>query len=280
MPGFWVCLVVTAFLLTPPFDGWHPRSALRYVTGNWLLFIHQYGIGTTLAQNPHHAWDGSLWTLYPEALCYVIIGGWLSFAIVRRYSTLTAGLFVFATMYGFLARTGFDGTVRQLGHLVPFFMAGVLLRTYRDRVLLNAPGAGIALATVLTLGGLHLVRPFGALPIAYLLLWVAVAAPSRIRRVGSKNDVSYGVYIYAFPIQQILVVHGVHRHGYLAMAIASVSLTLPLAWLSWLMVERPSMRAAQFGMRAIDRSFHRGSAFTLRVSETDSNRPLHHSAPM
>ena len=77
------------------------------------------------------------------------------------------------------------------------------------------------------------------LPLGYFLLSVG---GSRRILIGSNNDVSYGAYIYAFPVEQLLVVLGVHRLGYTAMFITALAVTLPLAWLSWTCVEQPAMR--------------------------------------
>jgi peptidoglycan/LPS O-acetylase OafA/YrhL len=72
----------------------------------------------------------------------------------------------------------------------------------------------------------------------YFLIWLAIAIPLRI---GSTHDISYGVYIYAFPIQQTLAIVGWNRMGWFGYSLVSLALTLPLAWASWLLVERPVM---------------------------------------
>ena len=77
------------------------------------------------------------------------------------------------------------------------------------------------------------------LPLGYLLL--SLGASSRIR-LGSTNDISYGVYIYAFPVGQMLAVLGGQRLGYFGMVVATLALTVPLAWLSWKLVERPALK--------------------------------------
>ena len=49
-------------------------------------------------------------------------------------------------------------------------------------------------------------------------------------------DLSYGVYIYAFPIQQLLVTYGHLNH---ATAILAV---IPFAAMSWFLVEKPALK--------------------------------------
>ena len=83
------------------------------------------------------------------------------------------------------------------------------------------------------------------LPLGYLLLWLGGTLGVRI---GVENDISYGVYIYAFPVQQSLALAGAPAVlGFAGMAGAALLLTLPLAWLSWILVERPALRLKNLG---------------------------------
>jgi peptidoglycan/LPS O-acetylase OafA/YrhL len=84
-------------------------------------------------------------------------------------------------------------------------------------------------------------RAFAALPLAYLLISLAVTLPARLQRVGATNDISDGVYIYAFPLQQLLATVGIHRHGYLLFRAASLAATLPVAAASWWLVEKRAL---------------------------------------
>jgi peptidoglycan/LPS O-acetylase OafA/YrhL len=99
-------------------------------------------------------------------------------------------------------------------------------------------GAAVCIAAVPTWGG-QLASPL----IAYGLLWVSSVLPSpRLIRV---HDVSYGFYIYAWPVQQLLALYGVHNRGMLVYILTSAAGTLVLAIASWLLVERPVMRAVR-----------------------------------
>ena len=77
----------------------------------------------------------------------------------------------------------------------------------------------------------------GALPIAFLVLWLGRSLPTRL---GSTHDVSYGVYLYGFPAQQLLTAYGPWNQG--AYFAAVLAMATGLAWISWLVIERPSMR--------------------------------------
>jgi peptidoglycan/LPS O-acetylase OafA/YrhL len=56
-----------------------------------------------------------------------------------------------------------------------------------------------------------------------------------------RTDLSYGVYIYAFPIQQLLVICGLGVMNPIVFAIIAAIATLPLAALSWVLVEKRAM---------------------------------------
>ncbi|GAA2018608.1 hypothetical protein GCM10009740_03120 [Terrabacter terrae] len=78
------------------------------------------------------------------------------------------------------------------------------------------------------------------LPLGYALLWASVAAPTRI---GSRNDISYGMYVYAFPVQQTLVLLGASTLVPAPVfALLALALAAPLAWASWRFVESPALR--------------------------------------
>jgi peptidoglycan/LPS O-acetylase OafA/YrhL len=79
-----------------------------------------------------------------------------------------------------------------------------------------------------------------ALPLAYLCVWAGIRLP--FHRLGQRVDLSYGIYIYAFPVQQLLALRGWPSHGFAVYLIATIALTLPLALASWFVVERPALR--------------------------------------
>jgi peptidoglycan/LPS O-acetylase OafA/YrhL len=80
----------------------------------------------------------------------------------------------------------------------------------------------------------------GAIPLAYAI--IVSGALIRNRRLVLRTDISYGVYIYAFPIQQLLVVCGLAFLAPPVFAIIAAALTLPLAALSWFLIEKPALK--------------------------------------
>ena len=78
------------------------------------------------------------------------------------------------------------------------------------------------------------------LSLPYLILYLAYLPGGAIRRFNGLGDYSYGLYVLAFPVQQLLVWHW-PSIGPWALFLAAMMLTLPLAILSWHLVERPML---------------------------------------
>jgi hypothetical protein len=77
----------------------------------------------------------------------------------------------------------------------------------------------------------------GALPLAYVGLAFGAWCPVRWE---ARRDLSYGLSLYAWPIQQVLVLMGVQRFSTIVFIAAAFGLVQPLAWLSWTFRARSS----------------------------------------
>ena len=278
-PAFLVCIVVTAFVFAPlalllqgrGLDGFltTPVTPFQYIWGNITLYVHQYSIGTTLADVPYpDAWNGSLWTLFFEFFCYAITWGLGAFALYRRSVVLVASVWMVSVVLrgvtGYGVTAGLDGDFVQLARLFSFFAAGALVFVIVDRWGLSRavgvasiPVAAVLMACVPVIGG-QLGAPF----LAYALLFLSTIV--RQPRWVARNDVSYGFYIYAWPVQQLTLLAGGLALGFPGYILVTVVVTFALAWLSWVLVERPAMARAR-GPREVAGDIQSASAPTLRA---------------
>jgi peptidoglycan/LPS O-acetylase OafA/YrhL len=128
------------------------------------------------------------------------------------------------------------------------FCCGALLWVHRDRVPVSRLLAGLCMAMI----GVGALTPnyrlVAAPAVAYLCVYVAVVL-GRHRRLVLQNDISYGVYIYSFPLQQAFLVAG-FSGSWPGFVLVSVSATIPIAALSWFLVERPALRLQPRGRRS------------------------------
>lgn len=249
LPGYWACLFVTAFGAAPLIalarnQAFDVGAAVSFVRGNWGLWVTQQTIGATVKEAPvDWTLNGSLWTLPHEALAYIIVGLLLGLAMVRE-RLIVSSILMFAAVasaHAVLVSAGAPDlsllpTALSLGG---FFTAGVLAHAVGDRVLVSWRFVAAASTLVLMFGVVANSIELLALPLTYMLLWCGAVLPVHW---GAKNDYSYGVYIYAFPVQQLLFAGGMSRFGPWAFSLVSLLLVGPLALLSWWLVERPVLR--------------------------------------
>ncbi len=250
-PGLWVCLIVIVFVFVPIAalhdGGAFPPGAgavASFVVGNATLLGRDFGIDGTLASVPHPgSWNGSLWTLSYEVACYLILGLALSIAAIRRSPASMLGIFLAFTVASAADAWLLDlpqDDLRLLVHLGAFFFAGSALLAYADRIPLRTDLAVTSVIVIVVASLFTDVSAIAPLPTAYTCLWLGIRLP--LQRVASVNDISYGVYIYAFPTQQLLVLFGVERLGLVAYIVVATAVTYPLAALSWFLVEKRALR--------------------------------------
>jgi peptidoglycan/LPS O-acetylase OafA/YrhL len=269
-PAFWVCLVVTAFVFGAV--AWlHQRSAhcglscylglhpgpFSYVYSNALLKINQPSVVSGGLYSSIS--NASLWTLFYEFLCYLFLAGLALIGIFRyRALVLTITLGLLATLSILTFTPSLNRMFSVAHHFITMeflilsvvFMVGSLVWLYRD-VVPDSPFIAVPLAIVFV-ASLHLPREgnlptlgftassLGAFLLAYPLLWLGAHLP--FHRIGSKNDYSYGVYIYAFPLTQLMVIFGADRLGFVPFMVVNAALALAFAIASWWLIEKHALR--------------------------------------
>ena len=84
-----------------------------------------------------------------------------------------------------------------------------------------------------------------------MILSIGTGRRWRFTRWTEKTDLSYGIYLYAFPVQQVIASFPSLRHAGLNILIAP-PVTAGLAWLSWHFVEKPFLRMKNLKMSDYD----------------------------
>ena len=139
-----------------------------------------------------------------------------------------------------------DPAYIRLAELGMHFLGGVLTVLFLSRMPLT-----VTLAIVLAIAYAACVffAPLQFLRVALLApLIAAVGRVVPLHGVCDRTDVSYGLYLYGSAIQQFLVwSHWTAASPWSFFALA-FALTLPLAWLSWIAVERPML--SRWGRRS------------------------------
>lgn len=207
----------------------------------WEFKSHLPGV---FAGNPvPESVNGSLWTIPYEIRCYLALAIVGLVGLMRRYWLLPLAFLAFASWFFFLFKTGYDQPIRMhLQMAVVFFCAASLyqLRGYWLQRRLLAWFLVVGVITILWFGGWQEIAFTLGLPMVVVLF--GCGSLPVLRRTGRFGDVSYGLYIYAYPVQQALISLSGNRLPVGTGVVASAMVTLVLAWLSWRLVEQPALR--------------------------------------
>src|ERR1700751_5440519 len=254
-PGLFVATLVSALVLGPlvttlPLGAYLSRpEPYEYVLGNTLLdqTVHELP-GVMFVNNPVGLEiNGSLWTLRLEFTMYLMV---LVLGLLRL---LTVPIAILLLVFG-MACLHFEmlyslekwGWVFQLlsgwGWLVAFFAAGMVFYKLRNTRIFDGRVALLALAgLVLSVPSRQFILLFPLFG-CYLALWLALTPRLPVIPAARFGDLSYGIYIYGWPVEQGVIWLLGGRAGWWQ----GFALAFPggagRAFLSWHLVERPALR--------------------------------------
>jgi peptidoglycan/LPS O-acetylase OafA/YrhL len=257
-PGLAVVILLTVFFFGPAFTSL-PLSDYFRSSATWAYLKYLY-LQTSLylpgvfEGNPWQVVNGSLWTILIEVKWYglLLVGGMCGLLRPRfRYALLT--LITLYVVYIYFVwdvqhnpRSAFPQP--QFGcEYGTFFCYGALLHFMRhDWVGKTAMLLIVLLLLVCLLVILNYQYAAVYLCLPLVLVWFGGKSTPLLRQAGRFGDFSYGIYVYAYLIQQAVVsVLGLH-HSYLVMLLVSLACTLICAVFSWYLVERPALALKRY----------------------------------
>jgi peptidoglycan/LPS O-acetylase OafA/YrhL len=193
--------------------------------------------------------NGSLWSIPFEFWCYIGVA-LLGVSRVLRRRSWVAALFLL-TIPVHLAfevtqiHPGGGVLGKILGYppiwarMLPLYLAGVVYYHYRDWL---KPRGMFAMAALLGLGVAARIphAMVVALPTlgTYLLFYLAFNPHVCLHGFAKHGDFSYGVYLYAFPIQQLIVQWAGGKMSQPALFWSALPASLAVGAASWFGVER------------------------------------------
>ena len=247
LPAFWVCLLLTALMVAPVIAGLEGRAptsvfpeSFGYLSANAALLIRDYGVaGLPTGTHTPGVVNGALWTLFYEFLCYlgVIVLGVATALTRRRHLVLLAiaGLW----MLDLATLAGADLPADQMRRLALMFLLGVAGHVYAERVRVHGSWAVLSLLVLaVALAWLPDYRALGAPAFAYLVGWAMVRVPLTWN---PRTDLSYGLYIWHWPVVVVLTLAGATAFGQVVFVALTLVISGVVAWLSWHVVEAPAL---------------------------------------
>ena len=242
-PGLAVALVVTAGLA----QGFGANAGLSelatYVLRGLSLVSLQHTIGMAFADAPYPlAVNGPLWTLFYEVLCYAIVASAIWSGLLGKvwgWGLLVAvagGLWMAFDVLDTATAHPISYRLSVLAPLLLTFVMGAVFWRLRRRIVLHWGIGVLLMVPAILLVGHAMFLPAFVLALGYGLCLVSFRLPT----VALKGDISYGIYIYGWPVSQCLVAL-LAPMSPLALAVLSLGAVLPFACLSWVLIEKPSL---------------------------------------
>jgi peptidoglycan/LPS O-acetylase OafA/YrhL len=253
VPGLLVLLLVSAFVIgaictTSSFAEYYADLRVySYVGRNLLLRNLQWDLPGVFTTNPFpQVVNGSLWSLGPEVAMYALllglgIAGWRAW---RRITMVIACSMVALMVISWIRHGDLAGNALELAkvaRLAPYFALGSVAWCARRWIPFSAAWPIVLSALTVASFRTPAFVPLFALLVAATVLWFAFVPAGVLARWGRHGDFSYGLYIYAFPIQQMVAALAPGLSPWLHGAVA-YPLILLCAMASWRWVESPALR--------------------------------------
>lgn len=240
------CAVFLFFLSTATAEQYFSVDMLRYILYNFafLNFLSPELAGV-FTENPVHAVNGALWTLKIEVMFYLVVP--LLFKLASRFSALKVfpAIFFSSIFYAYFfnqmsIETG-DQSYYRLSYQLPgqmmYFTTGILAYLYFEVLKKYMLGFLILAMCIFYFEIFEL----DSIALGTVLIYLFMICPYRIS-LKSLGDLSYGVYIFHFPIIQVLVYLEAFSSNPLILIGVTYALTFSLSYLSWHVVEKRALK--------------------------------------
>jgi len=250
-PALIVVILCTVFIIGPLLTTYKLKSyfvsseTIKYFILNTLMVKVQYTLpGVFEHDGAANTVNASLWTLPIELACYcfvAIVGLLLAKRVVASIvlGGITLLIFYYVFLNGFIA-------------LLFYFFFGAMLYVLRDKIVLN--GWLAALAFILLMADLYfnnkpdsnfIIKSVNIIvkgvALSYVIMYLAFVKTTYIKNFAKKGDYSYGLYIWAFPLQRIINI-SIQGLGPYSLFCISAIVTLIFAVLSWHVIEKRALQ--------------------------------------
>lgn len=253
-PALIVMLLLTIFVLGPlVYNGsiveyFKNSSVWRYFIDNVNLFGNTaYNIEGVFTNNPYpSAINGSLWSLKHEFIAYIILVILATLGITKNRKAMLSltGISVivyvlnikFASIFNCLNNIGVVMEIAQFVKLIMYFFIGSSIYLYKDKIKMNFKYFVLAVLILLTGIALNSTKYALIITIPYILMYVGTVKIKKdiLKKIG---DFSYALYIYAFPIQQLLVYYLKDKINIWVYMLLSIALTGIISIVTTLLID-------------------------------------------
>ncbi|WP_303317378.1 acyltransferase [Flavivirga abyssicola] len=250
-PALFIVLLITILLAQFVYEGVIPfyknKEVYTYFPNNLSLYNFQAVIKGIFDNNPYHSINRSLWTIRYEFSLYVALSLLYFFRNNKKVIRilLLICLMTLIIIYNFfLSRFAGSSIFGMIGYeildLGTFFVCGSLLAAFNFEKVKNK---WVLLTVVLILmasiyfnfynNTKHIILPIFILLIGFTPL-------TFFSTFGKIGDLSYGIYIYSFPIQQTLIYY--YKLNVYQLMFWSLIISIAFGYFSWHLIEKKALR--------------------------------------
>jgi peptidoglycan/LPS O-acetylase OafA/YrhL len=266
-PGFWIASLICWVVVTPLGGGSLDISSAAWISaGVRGLLLQAPDLGTVFSGSYYPALNGPMWTIAYEFRCYLLVLVLGLLGILRHRSMTLAIAMTLLVISSVLIvpyeparmesalrapaliqgvhdlKAALVGNIRTNIRLAAVFMTGASYFLYREKVPLTRRNLFFAIIALCgCLLNEHLANAGTAIFGGFVILTAARKATGGIfERINNENDISYGTYLYAWPVTKLLFWWWPQCSLVLATAVVFVFACL-CGWLSWKFVEKPAL---------------------------------------
>lgn len=249
-----IILCILAGIFITPLNGSQylfSTQTLKYLLANitFLNFLQPSLPGLFPDSPVETAVNGSLWSMKYEILFYILVP--LIIALMRRYGKKNILIAIFATYIAFRAfldfmeyHTGkeiYNAISTSSPTTIIYFFSGTTILLCFDWFCRHIKTVVIAcVAFFLAIAVMHWDFLYYVEPLAFSAIIIAIAYYCKpLNFLQHYDNISYGLYLYHYPVIQILIRYDIHQQNITLCLILTFVITIILALLSWYIIEKP-----------------------------------------
>ncbi|OMQ26756.1 acyltransferase family protein [Serratia oryzae] len=242
-PGLLFVLFISSFLIGPvlstlPFRDYISSGEVYSYFFNNIILDTRYFLPGVLESNKYGV-NGSLWTIRYEVIAYIVLLALFLTGVNKNkiISSLVCAIIIvepISPLKGYLFASSDNNAIYLLA---PCFALGVLIAINKDsyKATMLLPVILFASQFLFSDNSIRsLLICFSA-----CLFSFSLSSLSIVKKIKINNDISYGVYLWGFPIQQIYSQY--LELSFIANVILSIVTAMIIALISWLRIEKPSI---------------------------------------
>jgi peptidoglycan/LPS O-acetylase OafA/YrhL len=258
LPGLFSVLLVCLFILGPIFsilsikDYFSREETAKFLLSGFIYF-QNYSLPGLFENNPVKSVNGSLWTLSYEFTLYICVFIANILGLLKKRKILLLMWLFFLGIRIFLGNRFFWYSYSSpfiLGLNIQYFfewsfyfLSGMLFFLYRDKKKIDI-GIIIGLLFAYIIFAFwkqtEVLNILNYLLIPFLIMYFSFIS-SPVSRISKYGDFSFGIYIYAFPVQQTLIYYLGNNISVISLILLSILFTVPFAILSWHFIEKKAL---------------------------------------